>query len=163
MENPRTKAKPAWKQRKEKEEETAATGPGHPAPARTSGPSPDIRPDPRKSSAHHRTHPKLNPVSLDIRPEARTSGSSRAAGHPAPSPDIRTPPVQRATAGHPGQPGHPASQHGHPARREAPNIRPPARTSGACLRTVNGPRAHVSLSLTPSWPSPIYTPPPPPS
>ena len=43
---------------------------------RTSGPSPDIRPDPRKSGAHHRTHPKLNPVSPDIRPEARTSGSS---------------------------------------------------------------------------------------
>ena len=58
---------------------------------RTSGPSPDIRPDPRKSGAHHRTHPKLNRVSPDIQPEARTFGSSRAAGHPAPSPNIWRP------------------------------------------------------------------------
>ena len=72
--------------------------------SQTSGPSPDIRtspdirPDPRKSGTHHRRHPKLNLVSPDIRPEAWTSGSSRAAGHPAPSPDIRHLPVRREWA-----------------------------------------------------------------
>ena len=60
-----------------------ATGPGHPAPARTSGPSrkPGHPAPARKSGAHHRRHPKLNQVSPDIRPPgpdirpvARTSG-----------------------------------------------------------------------------------------
>ena len=64
-------------------EEPVTTGPGHPS-------------RPRKSGALHRTHAKLKRVSPDFRPEARTSGSSRDAGHPAPSPDIRTPPIQRA-------------------------------------------------------------------
>ena len=45
-----------------------------------------------------------------------------------PSPDIRTPPVQRATAGHPGQPRH-------PARHEAPDIRPqPGHPAPACAQ-----------------------------
>ena len=116
----------AWKRRRKKSELLQA---------------PDIRPQPghparhRKSGGHHRTLPKLNLVSPDIRPEARTSGSSRVAGHPAPSLDIRTPPVQRATAGHPGQLGHPASQPRHPARHEAPDIRPqPGHPAPACAQ-----------------------------
>ena len=76
-ESPRTKAKRAWERRKEKEEESAATAAGHPAMARTSGPS-------------------------------------RAAGHPARVPEIRTPPNPRATRPTPPArtsgplPGHPA-------------------------------------------------------
>ena len=73
----------------EKEEEPAATGPGHPALPT----SPDIQPQPEHSVRITEHVQKLNPVSLDIRLEARTSGSSRAAGHPAPSLDIRTPPI----------------------------------------------------------------------
>ena len=97
--------------------------------------APDIRPDPRKSGAHHRRHPKLNQVSLDIRPQARTSGPSRAAAHPAQLPEIRRP----ITEAGPCQPGHPAPAPGHPASREGPDIRPVARTSGpVCLRTVKG-------------------------
>ena len=92
-----------------------STGPGHPAPedvnnssspatevlqgpdirplpqARTSGTSPEIR---RPSQ----NAPEAERFSPDIRPEARTSGSSRAAGHPAPSPDIRHLPVRRDRA-----------------------------------------------------------------
>ena len=60
---------------------------------RTSGPIPDIRPDPRKSGAHHRRHPKLNQVSPDIRP---------------PGPDIR-PVASRRTSG--PAPGNPAPHH----------------------------------------------------
>ena len=109
----------------EKTEEDGAaevTAAGHPAPARTSGASPDIR-----------------------RP-ARTSDASAEAGHPASPrksgkgnrstrrtaiarPDIRPVP-------------------GHPASHERPDIRPPARTSGACLRAESGQR--------PMYPSPTY-------
>ena len=104
----------AWKRRRKKsqllQDPDIRAQPGHPA-------------RPRKSGALHRMHPKLKPVRPNIRLEARRSGSSRAAGHPA-----------------------------------------PARTSGACLHTVNGPRAHVSpLSLTPSWANTTYRPPTPPS
>ena len=125
----------------EKEEESAATGPGHPAPARTSGPSrkpghPTIA---RKSGAHRRRHPKLNHVSPDIRPEARTSGSSRAAGHPASSPEIRAPPFQRATRLDPDS---------LDIRPQRPDIRRlgKARTSGppACVQRIWA-VAHVPL------------------
>ena len=117
-----------------------ATGPGHPAPARTSGPSrkPGHPAPAQKSGAHHRRHPKLNHVSPDIRPEARTSGSSRAAGHPAPQPGHPTPPIQRLQKfALPAQTSGP--QPVHPAPPEAPDIRPVVRTSGSvCLRTVKG-------------------------
>ena len=61
----------------------------------------------------------------DIRPlpQARTSGTS---------PEIRRP-SQKAPEAEPRQPGHPALP-------EPPDIWPPARTSGPCLRTVKGPK-----------------------
>ena len=83
MESPRTKAKCARDQRKEKEEEPAATGPGHPAPARKSGQKPG-HPAPRyrtsRSFALQPGHPAPQPghpappEAPDIRPVARTSG-----------------------------------------------------------------------------------------
>ena len=93
---------------------------------RTSGPSPDIRtspdirPNPRKSGAHHRRHPKLNQVSPDIRPPGpdirhvasrRTSGP--APGNPAPHHRSWTLPARTSgpsarTSGVSGRPGHPA-------------------------------------------------------
>ena len=88
---------------------------------RTSGPSPDIRPDPRKSGAHHRRHPKLNQVSPDIRPVASRRTSGPAPGNPVPHHRSWTLPARTSgpnarTSGVSGRPGH-------PARR--PNIRPP--------------------------------------
>ena len=88
---------------------------------RTSGPSPDIRPDPRKSGAHHRRHPKLNQVSPDIRPVASRRTSGPAPGNPAPHHRSWTLPARTSgpsvrTFGVSGRPGH-------PARR--PDIRPP--------------------------------------
>jgi hypothetical protein len=105
-----------------------AIGPGHPAGPRTSGPrAPKIRRLHRTSGAPSQNLQKLNHVSPDIRPTAQTSGSSRAAGHPAPFPDIRTPPAHRAprparTSGPPARTSGPSRRPGHPARR--PDIRP---------------------------------------
>ena len=114
MESPRTKAKCAREQRKEKEEVQAATVAGHPAPgpdirplkmsttaatqqpkcyrARTSGQAPDIRPLPQArifGTSPEIRRPsqnvqKLDLASPDIRPSARTSGVSGKPGHPAP-------------------------------------------------------------------------------
>ena len=97
---------------------------------RTSGPSPDIRPLPRKSGIGYPENTRKEQHSPDIRPPC--------PGHPAPleAPDIRPllpeirPLHHRMLLEDPGQPGHPASQPGHPARPEAPDIRPVARTSG---------------------------------
>ena len=116
MENPRTKAKCAWKRRK-KDQHLQAPDIRPPSPdirrpfTEASTASPDIRPHasdirlhwkPRTSgpfagnpAPHHRRQPKPATLSPDIRPEARTSGSSRAAGHPAPGPDIRRLPARR--------------------------------------------------------------------
>ena len=104
----------------------------------TSGPSPDIRPDPRISGLHHKMHLEAPPTARTSGHMPRTSGSSRKPGNPAPSPDIRprlssdyrsfAPPAR--TSG---------PQPGHPAPPEAPDIRPVARTSSSvCLRTVKG-------------------------
>ena len=120
---------------------------------RTSGRSPDIR--------------RHQPEEDQREAEARRLYSGRTSGRP---PDIRRPATGRTSGACPEirrtlsreQKNRPL-QPGHPAR--GPNLRlfVSRRTSGACLRTVNGPRAHVSLSLTPSRLRPIYTPPPPPS
>ena len=113
----------AWKRRRKKSQLLQAPDirpqPGHPAlPA-----SPDIRPQPGHPAPIIERVQKLNPDSPNIRLEARTSGSSRAAGHPAParksgarypesrsighsSPDIRHL-VKARTSG--PTPGHPAS------------------------------------------------------
>ena len=80
-------------------------------------------------------------------PQARTSGLSRATGHPAQLPEIWRP----ITEAGPCQPGHPAPTPGHPASREGPDIRPVARTSGPlCLRAAHlgrGPCTPSSLRL----------------
>lgn len=74
----------------------------------------------------------------------RTSGLQ--PGNPDPSPDIRTPPIQRAQKPT-CQPRHPAHTLGHPAPREGPDIWPDARTSdSSCLRIVKGPRPMYPLA-----------------
>ena len=102
MESPRTKAKCARERRKEKEEEPAATGPGHPALARKSGvlypestetdlASPDIHP-PARTSGPSPGHPdpaypegiQANTASPDIRHLAKARTSGPTPGHPAP-------------------------------------------------------------------------------
>ena len=65
--------------------------------ARTSGRrpgNPAFSPDIRTSLSREQKKCHSSP---DIRPKARTSGPSRAPEHPAPRPDIRTPPIQRAS------------------------------------------------------------------
>ena len=80
----------------------------------------------------------------DIRAKGRTSGASATAGHPALLPEIRTL-LHRSWT----EPARTSGRDpGHPARPEAPDIRPPTRTSGTCA-CLTGPEAHVSLSLCP--------------
>ena len=88
MENPRTKAERAQKHERGEGRRASCYSPDIRPHA------PDIRllPKPRTSgpfagnpAPHHRRQPKPATLSPDIRPEARTSGSSRAAGHLAPA------------------------------------------------------------------------------
>ena len=89
---------------------------------------------------------KLQPP--DIRRPARTSGASAEAGHPAsPRKSSKGNRSTRRTAiARPDIRPVP----GHPASHERPDIRPPARTSGACLRAESGQRPMYPLPLTPS-------------
>ena len=85
---------------------TSGQDPGHPAPRasstaaaqppniyrpRTSGPSPEIRPEARTSGATHPNLQKLPPPARTSGLLARTSGPSGRPGHPARRPDIRPP------------------------------------------------------------------------
>ena len=92
MENPRTKAKCARKQRKEKEEVPAATATGHPTPPSRRGPERDgrqaILQRPRrtghlapaqKSGARHPESRRIGHSSPDTRPPTWTSGTCLCA------------------------------------------------------------------------------------
>ena len=96
-------------------------------------------------------------------PRTRTSGPTARTSDRCP--EIRRP-SQNMPEAKPLQPGNPASPNhrlqkfstlawtsgpspGHPAPREAPDIRPPARTSGACLRAETGQRPMYPLLTYP--------------
>ena len=83
---------------------TSGQDPGHPAPGvsssaasqslnkyrpRTSGPSPEIRPEARTSGATHQNLQKLTPPARTSGLLARTSSPSGRPGHAAHRPDIR--------------------------------------------------------------------------
>ena len=82
---------------------------------RTSGPSLDIQPDPRKSGIGHPESNAKAQRSPDIRPSPWTSSSSRSPGHPAPSP------------------GNPSPHHKMQPEpsKFSPDIQPEARTYGS--------------------------------
>ena len=106
---------------------------------------------PRTSGPQARTSgapsQKLAPQARTSGPMPRTSGSTRSPGHPAPSPEIR-PLITEGNRSRPRSARTSGQRPGHPAPREPPDIRPPARTSGACLRAETG--------LRPMYPSPTY-------
>jgi len=94
-----------------RKEKKTAPGPGHPAPApdirpletsttapsqppniyrpRTSGPSPEIRPEARTSGTTHQNLQKMTPPARTSGLRARTFGPSGRPEHPARRPDIR--------------------------------------------------------------------------
>ena len=121
-----------WMKRTNGRRQVHLPGPGHPAPEdvnNSSSPAIEVLQGP------------------DIRPQPRTSGSSRSPGNPAPRPDIRrratettvaepsSPDIRRPARKSGQKPGHPAPRYrtsrsfalqpGHPAPPEAPDIRPP--------------------------------------
>ena len=87
----------------------------------------------------------------DIRAKGRTSGASATAGHPALLPEIRTL-LSREHQGRAPSARTSGRDPGHPARPEAPDIRPSARTSGLACVHVSGPMPMYPFrpSLTPS-------------
>ena len=93
-----------WTKRTNGKSQEHLPGPGHQAPGpsssaasqplnkdrpRTSGPSPEIRPEARTSGATHQNLQKLPPLARTSGLLARTSGPSGRPGHPARRPDIR--------------------------------------------------------------------------
>ena len=127
----------AWKRRRKKSQLLQAPDirpqPGHPAlPA-----SPDIRPQPAHPAPITARVQKLNPTSLDIRPEARTSGSSRAAGHPAPARKSGARYPESRSIGHSSpdiRPASPDIRHLVKARTSGPTPGHPA--SPACVQRI---------------------------
>ena len=142
------KSPSSWMKRTNRRSQEQLPGPGHPTM------TPDIWP---------LEHPPRQPPST-YRP--RTSGHSPDI---RPSPDIRAFPWksgierQNAPEAWPLQPGHPARAWTSGDSRSPGHLAPSPdiRHLPACRERAKGPC--IPLSLTPSWSSTIYTPPPPPS